>query len=62
MGLKVHFLFSKICHLAYEFNWNEARTPCKQIFCPLTHPLSLDGGQRSKHFFSEEGYAACYQI
>ena len=28
-GVNVHFLFSKISHLAYQFNGNEARTPCK---------------------------------
>ena len=39
------------------------RTPCKQIFCPFTHPRPCMGSKlkRSKHFFSEEGYVA-YQI
>ena len=27
------------------------RTPCRQIFCPFTHPQPLDGVKRTKLFF-----------
>ena len=30
------------------------KIPCKQLFCPFTHPRSLGGVKRLKHFFSEE--------
>ena len=44
---KVIFFVSLLGNLAYKINGNEAKTPCKQIFCPFTHPRPL-GGVKSK--------------
>ena len=37
------------------------RKPCKQLFCPFTHPQPLGGGQKVKTFIFEGGHVA-YQI
>ena len=56
-GVKRSF-FSESSHVHIKLMGMKHRTPCKQMLCPFTHPLSLDWVKRSKQFFSEEGHVA----
>ena len=49
-GVELHIKLMEIKH----------RTPCRQIFCPFTHPQPLNWVRRSKYIFSE-GHVA-YQV
>ena len=61
LGQRSKYFFLKKVMLHIKLMGMEHRAPCKQMFCPYTHPGPLGWGRKVKHLFTVSSHIA-YQI